>query len=201
MTKSVSLRVARAPTMLASAPSPKCVCPRMAPGCSRNVRLTRSSNSRIRTICVYIQINRSFPRSSFLRIARSSLHWRGRSRRADLAEGFADRHFYVFSLQNFQQHTFRRRFQFVAHLLRLEFNDRLAQLYRIPLLLEPAHDIGFGGGDSAGLRNLENGDDGPGSSWADKFISTDWPLKTYADRATVGYLRNQGPIVTSPTGQ
>src|SRR5262249_17547866 len=34
----------------------------MTPGCSSNVLFTRSSNSRIRNICVYIQVSRSFER-------------------------------------------------------------------------------------------------------------------------------------------
>src|SRR6476620_8827146 len=34
----------------------------MTPGCSSNVLFTRSSNSRIRTICVNIQVSRSFGR-------------------------------------------------------------------------------------------------------------------------------------------
>src|SRR5918992_83871 len=42
-----------------SAPSARCVCPRITPGCSSNVRFTRSSNSRMRTICVNIQLSRS----------------------------------------------------------------------------------------------------------------------------------------------
>src|ERR671928_1433602 len=40
------------PTIDASAPSARCVCPRITPGCSSNVRFTRSSNSRMRSICV-----------------------------------------------------------------------------------------------------------------------------------------------------
>src|SRR3954465_13159296 len=38
------------PTIDASAPSARWVGPRMTPGCSSNVRFTRSSNSRIRSI-------------------------------------------------------------------------------------------------------------------------------------------------------
>src|ERR1044072_5934585 len=48
--------------MDASAPSARCVCPRITPGCSSNVFFTRSSNSRIRVICVNIQMSRSFDR-------------------------------------------------------------------------------------------------------------------------------------------
>src|SRR4026209_1444554 len=48
--------------MDASAPSARCVCPRITPGCSWNVFFTRSSNSRIRAICVNIQTSRSFDR-------------------------------------------------------------------------------------------------------------------------------------------
>ena len=52
-------RVAIDPTMDASAPSARCVWPRITPGWSMNVRLTRSSNSRMRSICSYIQTSRS----------------------------------------------------------------------------------------------------------------------------------------------
>src|SRR6516164_7044287 len=45
--------------MEASAPSARCVCPRITPGCSSNVRLTRSSNSRMRSIWVNIPTSRS----------------------------------------------------------------------------------------------------------------------------------------------
>src|SRR6476646_3390223 len=45
--------------MDASAPSARCVWPRMTPGCSSNVRFTRSSNSRIRSIWVKTQTSRS----------------------------------------------------------------------------------------------------------------------------------------------
>src|SRR3954453_21696308 len=47
------------PTIDASAPSARWVWPRITPGCSSKVRFTRSSNSRMRTIWVYIQISRS----------------------------------------------------------------------------------------------------------------------------------------------
>ena len=47
------------PTMDASAPSARCVCPRITPGCSVKVRLTRSSKVRMRSIWVKIQIWRS----------------------------------------------------------------------------------------------------------------------------------------------
>src|SRR3954453_17187315 len=50
------------PTIDASAPSARCVCPRITPGCSSNVRLTRSSNSRMRSIWVKAQ-TRSRPAS------------------------------------------------------------------------------------------------------------------------------------------
>ena len=50
------------PTIDASAPSARCVWPRITPGCSSNVRFTRSSNSRIRSIWVNIQISRSLSR-------------------------------------------------------------------------------------------------------------------------------------------
>src|SRR4051795_13365422 len=47
------------PTIDASAPSARWVWPRMTPGCSSNVRLTRSSNSRMRSIWVKTQTRRS----------------------------------------------------------------------------------------------------------------------------------------------
>src|SRR5690349_13771576 len=52
MTWSPSRSAASDPTIDASAPSARCVCPRITPGCSSNVRFTRSSNSRMRSICV-----------------------------------------------------------------------------------------------------------------------------------------------------
>src|SRR5262249_41303776 len=118
-----SWRVARAPTMLASAPSPKCACPRSTPGCSTKVRLTRSSNSRMRTICVYIQISLSLPRSfacidaSFLPAPPHCL------RTGDLVAGVANvteqtthRHFCRFPAYDFQQQTFHGRVKLVVHL-------------------------------------------------------------------------------------
>src|SRR3954471_991861 len=47
------------PTIDASAPSARWVWPRMTPGCSSNVRFTRSSNSRMRSIWVKTQTSRS----------------------------------------------------------------------------------------------------------------------------------------------
>ena len=55
--------VASEPTIDASAPSARCVWPRITPGLSSNVPFTRSSNSRMRIICVRIQISRSLSRS------------------------------------------------------------------------------------------------------------------------------------------
>src|SRR6185312_6707028 len=52
--------------MDASAPSARWVWPRITPGCSSNVRLTRSSNSRMRSIWVNIQIRRSSLSSAVL---------------------------------------------------------------------------------------------------------------------------------------
>src|SRR4051794_12884973 len=59
MSWSPSLRAASEPTIDASAPSARCVCPRITPGCSSNVPFTRSSNSLIRSICVRIQVSLS----------------------------------------------------------------------------------------------------------------------------------------------
>src|SRR5262245_29808910 len=59
MSWSPSRRAAIDPTMDASAPSARWVWPRMTPGCSSNVRFTRSSNSRIRNIWVKTQTSRS----------------------------------------------------------------------------------------------------------------------------------------------
>jgi hypothetical protein len=56
------------PTIDASAPSARCVCPRITPGCSSNVRFTRSSNARMRTMWVNIQTRRSLS-SSFIRVS------------------------------------------------------------------------------------------------------------------------------------
>src|SRR5919201_4498309 len=66
MSWSVGSSVASEPTIDASAPSARCVCPRITPGCSSNVRFTRSSNSRTRAIWVNIQTRRSLS-SSFIR--------------------------------------------------------------------------------------------------------------------------------------
>ena len=52
--------------MEASAPSARWVWPRITPGCSSNVRLTRSSKSRMRSIWVNIQIRRSSLSSAVL---------------------------------------------------------------------------------------------------------------------------------------
>src|SRR3954462_5201604 len=62
MTWSPERSVASEPTIDASAPSARCVWPRMTPGCSSKDRFTRSSNSRIRSICVNIQKSRSLSR-------------------------------------------------------------------------------------------------------------------------------------------
>src|SRR6185295_16863104 len=59
MSWSPSRRAAMEPTIDASAPSARWVWPRITPGCSSNVRLTRSSNSRIRSIWVKTQTRRS----------------------------------------------------------------------------------------------------------------------------------------------
>src|SRR4051812_10614760 len=59
MTWSPSPIAASEPTIDASAPSARCVWPRITPGCSSNVRLTRSSNSRMRSIWVNAQTSRS----------------------------------------------------------------------------------------------------------------------------------------------
>src|ERR671928_1537571 len=62
MSWSPSRSAAIEPTMDASAPSARWVWPRITPGCSSNVRFTRSSNSRIRSIWVKTQ-TRSRPSS------------------------------------------------------------------------------------------------------------------------------------------
>src|ERR671921_428006 len=59
MTWSPSRIAAIEPTIDASAPSARWVWPRITPGCSSNVRLTRSSNSRMRSIWVKTQTSRS----------------------------------------------------------------------------------------------------------------------------------------------
>src|SRR6185312_2107392 len=57
--------VANEPTIEPSAPSARCVCPRITPGWSSNVRFTRSSNSRIRSIWVNIHTSRSLSSTAF----------------------------------------------------------------------------------------------------------------------------------------
>src|SRR3954462_2469029 len=57
------------PTIDASAPSARWVWPLITPGCSSNVRFTRSSNSRMRSIWVKTQTSRS--RSRPLPLARA----------------------------------------------------------------------------------------------------------------------------------
>src|ERR1700749_2939770 len=59
MSWSPSPSAAIEPTIDASAPSARCVWPRITPGCSSKVRLTRSSNSRMRSIWVKTQARRS----------------------------------------------------------------------------------------------------------------------------------------------
>src|ERR1700754_2590096 len=59
--------------MEASAPSARWVWPRITPGCSSNVRLTRSSKSRMRSIWVNIQIRRSSLSSAVLILGLLSL--------------------------------------------------------------------------------------------------------------------------------
>src|SRR3954465_9440714 len=64
MTWSPSPIAASEPTIDASAPSARCVCPRITPGCSSKVRFTRSSNSRMRSIWVKTQTRRSRSRAA-----------------------------------------------------------------------------------------------------------------------------------------
>jgi exodeoxyribonuclease V alpha subunit len=56
------------PQRLSEVPGARCVCPRITPGCSSNVRFTRSSNARMRTMWVNIQTRRSLSRS-FIRVS------------------------------------------------------------------------------------------------------------------------------------
>src|SRR5579871_4950008 len=161
MTGSLSPRVASAPTMLASAPSARWVCPRMTPGFSEKVRLTRSSNSRMRTIWVYIHVRRSFERS----FCNTIPHLPSRPLAqfltpTDVTKHFPHRNFGRFLGDNTQQHAFRRRIQFVAHLLRLQLHQRLAQLDEFPFALEPAHYIDFGGVHATGFGNSNSDGDG-----------------------------------------
>src|SRR4051794_2067293 len=69
MSWSPSRSAAIEPTIDASAPSARCVWPLITPGCSSNVRFTRSSNSRMRSIWVKTQTSRS--RSRPLPLARA----------------------------------------------------------------------------------------------------------------------------------
>src|SRR3954453_16676378 len=69
MSWSPSCIAAIEPTIDASAPSARCVWPLITPGCSSNVRFTRSSNSRMRSIWVKTQTSRS--RSRPLPLARA----------------------------------------------------------------------------------------------------------------------------------
>src|SRR3954469_5872957 len=69
MSWSPSRSAAIEPTIDASAPSARCVWPLITPGCSSNVRFTRSSNSRMRSIWVKTQASRS--RSRPLPLARA----------------------------------------------------------------------------------------------------------------------------------
>src|SRR5215471_4622002 len=173
MTKSVSRRVDSAPTMLASAPSPKWECPRITPGCSTNVRFTASSNARIRTIWVYIHRSRALPFCAlrgrdFLAVLRdiSGLPIASffpfcvlRSRFRNLAQGFSDRDRGSFPGEDPVQHAAERRFQLVADFFGLQFDQRLAGLHPIPFALQPAYDNGFGAGHSAGFGYNHGGHD------------------------------------------
>src|SRR5271170_4571205 len=151
--------------MLASAPSARCACPRITPGCSTNVRFTRSSNSRIRHICVYIQIRRSLESWLEFGIADSSaydsLGCRHRvARLADISERSADVHLRRLAHQYLEQHAIHRRVQLVAHLLRLQLDDRLTLLERVALALDPADDGDFRRVHSACLGNYKIRNDG-----------------------------------------
>src|SRR3954447_4350671 len=73
MTWSPSRIAASDPTIDASAPSARCVWPRITPGCSSNVRFTRSSNSRMRSIWVKTQTSRSRSRSPVAAVTGSLL--------------------------------------------------------------------------------------------------------------------------------
>src|SRR5271170_2360998 len=134
--------------MLASAPSARCAFPRITPGCSTKVRFTRSSNSRIRHICVNIQIRRSLESWLEFGIADSSAYdflgcRYGVSRLADISERSADVHFRGLAHQYLEQHAINRRIQLVADLFRLQLDDRLALLERLAFVLNPADDGDF----------------------------------------------------------
>src|SRR4051794_7693189 len=73
MSWSPSRMAAIEPTIDASAPSARWVWPRMTPGCSSNVRFTRSSNSRMRSIWVKTQTSRSRSRSPVAAVTGSLL--------------------------------------------------------------------------------------------------------------------------------
>src|SRR5271167_4313486 len=144
--------------MLASAPSARCACPRITPGCSTKVRFTRSSNSRIRHICVNIQIRRSLESWLEFGIADSSAYdflgcRYGVSRFADISERSADVHFRGLAHQYLEQHAVNRRVQLVAHLLRFQLDDRFSLLERVALVLDPADDSDFRRVHSARLGN------------------------------------------------
>src|SRR4051794_27195316 len=87
MSWSPSRRAAIEPTIDASAPSARCVWPRMTPGCSSNVRLTRSSNSRIRSIWVNTQTRRSRSSPAGCRVSVTDVPSRSPDARAELGAG------------------------------------------------------------------------------------------------------------------
>src|ERR1700689_1003227 len=151
--------------MLASAPSARCAWPRITPGCSTKVRFTRSSNSRIRHICVNIQIRRSLESWLEFGIARSSAYdflgcRYSVSRFADIPERSADINFRGLAHQNFEQHAVNRRVQLVADLFRLQLDDRLSLLERVALVFNPADDGHFRRVHSARLGNYKIRNDG-----------------------------------------
>src|SRR6516162_2793874 len=162
MTGSPLLRVASVPTMEASAPSPRCVWPRMTPGCSTNVRFTRSSNSRMRSICVYIQISRSLPSCSAGCMAdlRESILWNAFAGLSNLADRIANRHLGPLARKNLQQNAIGGRIEFVVYLFRFQLDDRVAALHGFAFLLQPTHHVDFRGRQATGLRHFERGDDG-----------------------------------------
>src|SRR5215472_4824955 len=146
----------------ASAPSPRCVWPRITPGCSTNVRFTRSSNSRIRNIWVHIQINALLAsRSDGLIAAPPPINAAEFCPRlSDMTNRFAHRHLRAGLRKNLQQDPFGGRIQLVVDLFRFELDDRIAARHGLSLLLEPSNDVDFRGWQSAGFRNFERGNDG-----------------------------------------
>src|SRR5690242_14293826 len=174
MTGSLSPRAARAPTMLASAPSARWVWPRITPGFCEKVFFTRSSNSRMRTIWAYIQTRRSLDKSVFNDIGhnlRSELRSRC-FRLSDVAQNLAHGNLGRFRTDDAQQHALGGRIQFVAHFFSFQFHQRLAQFHEFAFALQPAHHVDLGGVHAAGFGNSYLGSDGAVPPIARKFAGS-----------------------------